>query len=223
MPIEYIKPDHKLAEAAKDYKYLLDRGFSREHSLRFVDDHYILPKEQRLILYRSIHPTSHIDLVYSKTIRDYPLANVLYVDFYNVIITIASIIRGQTLYIGNDGFIRDMSGVHGRIRDEEIMSMAITDFKEIIDILSPPKIVVYLESQVSKSGQYMAVIGGILNHMGEAILTKNVDSTLYNVDGTVATSDSVIHQHAREVIDIPQILASKSNYRVKTVDFRYLR
>jgi|Deesub1362A_J573_1020465.scaffolds.fasta_scaffold00001_41 hypothetical protein len=223
MVIIHITPPKHLMEAARDYKYLLDRGFNRDHALRFIGDHYTLKKEERLILYRSIHPSSHVARVSPKIINTYPLEEPLYIDFYNVILTITAMLRGQQLYLGNDGFIRDMSGVHGRIRDVDLLSQAINIFKELITQLSPPRTTIFLESQVSKSGEYRAFLARILGDETEVILTRNVDSTLYDVSGIVATSDSIIHLRAEKLIDIPQLYASTSNMEVNTVDFQFLR
>ncbi len=223
MPIIRLTPPKHLMEAARDYKYLLDRGFSRDHALRFIGDHYTLKKEERLILYRSIHPSSHVARVSPKIIDTYPLEEPLYIDFYNVILTITAMLKDQQLYLGNDGFIRDMSGVHGRIKDDELLTQAINIFKELITSLSPPKTTIFLESQVSKSGEYRAFLARILGGEIEVILTRNVDSTLYDVDGVVATSDSIIHLRAEKLIDIPQLYASTSDIEVKTVDFQFLR
>ena len=219
MVIEYIDPPKALVEAARDYKYLLDRGFNREYALRFVCDHYTLHKNDRLIIYRSIHSTEHLKNVFEKIISKHPLEESLHIDFYNVILTIVAMLRSQILYRGNDRFLRDMSGVHGRVKDDEGMYVAIDIFKSIINYLEPPRIFVYLEPQVSKSGLYASYLRKIFSDIGEVTLTRGVDNALCIASGIVATSDSVIHEKAIHIIDIPHISAEKSDNIVRVIDF----
>ncbi|HML27080.1 MAG TPA: DUF434 domain-containing protein, partial [Methanomethylovorans sp.] len=48
--------NEKLSSPARDIRYLLERGFPKTSSIRFVGDHYRLEKSERYILVRVIVP-----------------------------------------------------------------------------------------------------------------------------------------------------------------------
>ncbi len=220
MTLSFTHPPSKLFEAAKHYKYLLDNRFKREYSLKVVGDKYILNKYNRMILYRCIHSSSHIDVVIAKTVFPENIRNnILCIDFYNVLITIHNIISGNTLYLGNDSFLRDMSGIHGRLKDEASLLPSLHLLIEYLPLFSTEKIMVYLESQISKSGEYASIIRKYLEDIGEVYLHKNVDNVLSKCKGIVATSDSVIHMKASGVIDIPRYIAEHLDSMIEAVDF----
>ena len=222
MVLFLVSPSSPMVEAAKHYKYFLDNGFKKEYSLKIIGDKYTLNKYNRLVLYRCIHPSIHISDVMSKVVY-YNMDNkILCVDFYNVLITIYNIVIGNILYLGNDKFLRDMSGMHGRLKDKESLTYPLHLFINYISSLPIKKVIIYLESQVSKSGEYASMIREYLKDKGEVYLHKNVDTVLSSCKGIVATSDSVIHLKASKIIDIPRSIAEHSDFTVEAIDFSYI-
>ena len=220
MVLTLIPPSSPLDEAARHYKHLLDKGFKRSYSLKVVGDKYMLSKHNRIILYRCIHSTTHVLDVMRRTLYNVAVEDVLCIDFYNVLITIFNIVNRTPLYLGNDKFLRDMSGVHGRIRHE---SKFTTAFRTLTDHLMHFKArkTIYLESQVSKSGEFASLIRQYLQNNSDVYLHKNVDTVLSRCKGIVATSDSVIHMKAERIIDIPRLIAESTDLMVTAIDFSY--
>jgi hypothetical protein len=211
-------PEYRLVEAAKDYFYLLERGYRKEYALRFVADHYKLERSDRLILYRSIHPSSHIEKISGKVISDLVNVKNLYVDYYNVVITIMEIIDGNLIYRGNDGFIRDMAGIHGKIRD---VGKLVDATKILFDELSRyniDNIHLFLEAQISKSGELSRYIKDKFNV--DVTLTRKVDNALLKVEDVIATSDSVLHSKAIKIVDLPYFVAKNISMKIDIIDFK---
>ena len=48
----------KVFEAAKDLRYLLERGYHRESALKPIVDKYQLSTKQKLLLYRAVYDAS---------------------------------------------------------------------------------------------------------------------------------------------------------------------
>ncbi len=219
--IEFIDIDRRLLKAAKDYRLLLDHGYNREFALRFVGDKYRLNELERKILYRSIHPTYKAINTFRKRLHPYEVKDrVLAIDFYNTIITIDSgYLDSVQLYLGNDFFIRDMRGIHGRISAME--SKLINHFKTLANFLirfNPAKVYVFLESQISKSGYLASKIRSITNKSKYEIkVVKHVDKELIKYS-VVASSDSIIHEYAINVVDLPFYIFQNINKVIKVYD-----
>lgn len=115
-----------LAEAAKDFRYLLNRGYPRKASLELVGNRYQLLSDHRHLLHRGIFSDADSQsrlkkIVSLKDIQDQNLA----IDGYNVIITIEAALSGRPLVLGDDGFVRDISGLSGNFKKAEKTEEAI--------------------------------------------------------------------------------------------------
>ncbi len=116
---------HNFANAVKDYRYLENRAFPDKAALKLVGDRYELTKIQRNMLFRGVVSRSDSierlgKLVERAQFRQYPLA----IDWYNVLITIESYLKGLPVFLADDGVLRDATGMHGSYRMGKVTEQA---------------------------------------------------------------------------------------------------
>ena len=100
-------------DACIDYKYLLDRGYYWESALNFVVSRYRLNKDQRSIMLRTIFSEKEIKMRLAKKIELRDLMDIrLVIDGYNVLATISAALLNLPLFIGLDGFMRDITSLY---------------------------------------------------------------------------------------------------------------
>jgi len=98
--------------AAEELRYLLASGYPGDSALRFVSDHRRLPQEKRFILARAVAADEVALYRRSKrTALQEISGKILFVDGYNVLITVEGLILGCPVYLCDDGFCRDTRGL----------------------------------------------------------------------------------------------------------------
>lgn len=191
-------------DAARDYRFLLDRGYSASASLKLVGDHYELDKVSRMVLFRGV--LSRLDSEANAArliVRLGPLARVA-VDGYNVVFTLLNYRKGHPLFIATDGLLRDAGGAHGRIYDEAVFRESVTQMAVRLAEAGVARADVYLDSPVSGSGGHAALIREALaasGVAGEVALAASADPPVRDFLGdAVTTSDSSIVAASRSPV-----------------------
>ncbi|KYC45458.1 MAG: hypothetical protein APG12_00125 [Candidatus Methanofastidiosum methylothiophilum] len=192
--------------AKKDLYLLLNRNYPKSYALRFVGDHYGLKNEQRYILSRSVFSKSYIDNTRKKKLNLKDIkGKSIFIDGYNVIITTESVLMGKA-FVSMDGLIRDTRNVS---KKHKITKDTLESIECILDLLEkypPESTQVYLDKMMSKSGKISEIIRDGLeerNLRGDSETVSNVDYTLKNSLGIIATNDSAIISEIKEFIDLP--------------------
>lgn len=204
-------------EALEDLRFLLNRGYDKSASIRFVGDKYLLNREQRLLLYRAVYPECISILHKSKLVNPEHIEdNLLLIDGFNVLWTIISAIKGHPVYLCDDGIVRDLSEIHGAIKYWDIF----TNLKPIISFiprLKPKKIIFFFEQQISRSGEIAATVRKLLSEInieGEARTVQSPDYELICSNGVIATSDSIVIEKSRRIFDFAGYVIRKLNIKI---------
>lgn len=196
----------RLKPAKEDFRYLLDRGYRRSSALDYVCGHYRLGKKDRNVLVRTVFS--------QKEIRDHkerkvPLGRVkgktLVVDGYNVLIGAECALGRGRLIESQDGFHRDSLGVFGRYRSGRYTGPALDKLMGVLKRAGPKKVVFYLDSQVSKSGQLAGRIRERLKEYGlegEVRVVPNVDYEIKSLNRITASSDTGIIEKVDKAVDL---------------------
>jgi hypothetical protein len=196
-----------LFEAAKDLRFLLSRGYNRATALKFVGDKYLLDKYNRHILFRGIYPPKVINENSNKIVPIKKLKNSdLAIDGFNLIITTEAILKGGPIILCDDGFIRDTSAIFERFRVSDSTFEALTLIFQLLSKYPPKEIHFFLDSPISKSGKLAIAINNYFKKydlLGAALTSKNVDAELVKRN-LVATSDHIIIERVKQVVDIPR-------------------
>jgi hypothetical protein len=199
--------------AEEDVRYLVNRNYPKKSAVRFVSDHYRLPQEQRYILSRIVVPE---ELAHSRRLKLQPPQSMrnknVYIDGYNVLISVEALLAGNKLYLSDDGFLRDSQGIFRKYKVSGLTEKALFEIAEILTFHDPARIEILFDQQIGLSGLMAANVRKILAKFGLngiARTIKDVDRQLKIVDGIVATSDGNIIDSSRSVVDLPAEIAKK--------------
>ncbi|HIH69939.1 DUF434 domain-containing protein [Methermicoccus shengliensis] len=197
-----------LQRPAEDLRLLLDRGYRKQHALQFVSDHYRLESRWRYVLSRAVHSTSTVKMRAKKKISCGALkGEVLWVDGHNVLITIESVLRGNELFLCDDGFLRDTRGVFRSFRLTETTIEAVRLVIGFLRKSEVKEVHFVFDRRLSRSGELAAHVRSALCASclkGDACTSEAVDFLLKHVHGVVASADGPIVDAADRVIDLPQ-------------------
>jgi len=196
----------ELWDAARDLRYLLNRGYPRETSLQLVGNRYNLTRDLRHILRRGVFPNRIAaerkqKTVSLKALRGHELA----VDGHNVLITLETALNKETILCADDGFIRDISEVSGRYRKGEATDDALHLISELLTNAGPSEVLFLLDSPISGSGELAAEFRSLLSRAGitgDAKAVKVPERVLEGYNGVIASSDTAVIDQAQRVFDV---------------------
>jgi len=195
-----------LQKPAEDFRFLLNRGYPRKAALELVGNRYGLTADERHLLHRGVFSTSDSESRRKKIISiGHVRGEDLAVDGHNVIITIEAASSGRPLVFGDDGFIRDISGLSGSFKKTQTTEKAIQSIIRAIKKMRPSQTLFLLDAPISKSGE---LAEAVRNHLkkedipGDAMAVKVPEKILIGFPGVVATSDTAIIDRSRKVLDL---------------------
>lgn len=200
-----------LVGAIHDYRWLLDRGYPEAGSISLVGDRFRLDRDERHVLFRGVSaevaarrrgarivPPEVVGAAADGENSDAAPRPVLGIDGHNVLLTVANYLRGVRTFECDDGLIRDIGGVHGRVRDGTLMARAIHLAAETLSFLQggPVTVEVCFDAPVSYSRKHAAMFQKVLEQRGVVCRVQVVsspDTVLGAADPLfLATSDSLI-------------------------------
>lgn len=197
-----------------DARYLVDRGYPKESSIRFVADHYRLPEAQRFVLIRVIVASAK---ALSRRTKLMPLEAVkgqdVFIDGYNVLIAVESILGDRPVYLCDDGLLRDAQGIFRSYKTSELTDPALSQILDLLAIANPSRTEIIFDQQISMSGSLAARVRVMMAERslpGTAMTAKDVDHQLKIAKGVVATSDGNVIDAASRVIDLPLEIARRN-------------
>jgi hypothetical protein len=199
-----ISPD--LWEAANDFRFLLNRGYPRDASLQLIGNRYNLDNDNRHLLRRGVFPSTLAEQrrnkqVSLKKIRGQRLA----IDGYNCLITLESALKGKTVLLADDAFIRDISGVSGTYRDSPVTTQALNLIMDLLIATAPAEVLLLLDAPISGSGKLAARVRDLLREhglAGDAQAVKVPEQIMVGYQGIIATSDTVLIDQSNQVFDL---------------------
>jgi len=198
-----------LRQAAADYLWLLDRGYSRQAALKLVGDKHQLPRDERMILYRGLASSAESEARKAVIAGPADAAGLpMLVDGYNQALTAMHYATGRPVFIGSDGLTRDAGGSHGRIADLGALSRAIGLLAEAAASLRCPRALVFLDAPVPGSAGHARMFREAFSARGveaDSRLEKSADGPLKAERGPVlvASGDSAIADAVAGSRDLP--------------------
>ena len=207
---------NKLKKAAFDLRFLLNRGYRKKGALQFVANKYVLNKDERNYLARSIF-SDLISKKRQKKIIDISKikGELLLIDGYNVLITVESLYNEDydSIILCDDMIIRDLNAVFGKYKLNNTAEMALNKILDLISSYVPSYTCFFFDSPVSFSGKLAGLTKKIMeehNIQGNVCLSKTVDTEIIKLsklkNAIVATGDSVIIDKVDQVVDIPRYI-----------------
>jgi hypothetical protein len=207
-----------LQKAGEDFRYLLNRGYSRKASLELVGNHYQLTADHRHLLHRGVFADLEARSRRRKKVTAKDLLHRdLAIDGHNVLITIEAGLSGRPLILGDDGFIRDISGLSGSFKVTQTTEKAIRLILHALKNMKPRQTLFLFDAPISRSGKLAQEVRRQLreeNLSGDAQAVKVPEKFLIGFQGVIATSDTAIIDQSKKLLDLAgHILREKTKLK----------
>lgn len=218
-----IQLEH-LKEAARDTRYLLERGYAVKNATTFVGNHYMFSERQRLALARSVSCKADVQKRKEKMIEKGTKGMSVHIDGFNTIISLEVALSGSLLLHCCDGTIRDLAGLRGTYRIIDKTQQAVRLIFECLQKIGVGEAVFYLDAPVSNSGRLKALILEIADEYAFDVsveVINDVDRVLEKLSGVIS-SDAIILNKCKSWINlVPAIVADLSDvWVVELMDCR---
>ena len=202
-----------LQNAAQDFRYLLNRRYPRKAALELVGNRYGLTFDERHLLHRGVFSSKDSQArrkkkIFIQGVRNKDLA----IDGHNVLITIEAGLSGRPLVLGDDGYVRDISGLSGSFKKTKRTEEAIQSIITVLKKWKPRQTLFLLDAPISMSGRLAEEIRDRLkrdNLLGDAMAVKVPEKILIGFPGIVATSDTDIIDRSKKVLDLAGYVITK--------------
>jgi len=191
----------------------MNRNYPKKSTIKLVGDKYRLSRQERSILYRGISDSKTALERRSKVVREI-VQGPVYIDTYNVMFVMANYILGRSVYLSDDGVLRDAGEMHGRFSNKKILQRIQEILEEFVSGKVGLTFRFILDEPVSNSGRLSAELNAFFRQHrleAEARTMASPDYFLSQiVKGTVCSGDSVIMDNTgAQIFDLPLYLLTK--------------
>ncbi|MFZ4931223.1 DUF434 domain-containing protein [Chryseobacterium sp. Mn2064] len=205
----------KLRMAVQDMQYLLTREYPEKAASELVGNRYRLKTRQIQALRGASASEIQISNRKLKQLKAEEVKEqTVYLDGFNVLILLESLLSDAYIFEGVDGCFRDLSGVHGtykRVNQTAGVIQAVAEFFTKNEI---HKLVWIFDQPVSNSGRIKQII---LEFAAEhklnwdAELQYNPDKFLAESHEIVVSSDAWILDHCKKWFNLIEYLIKEEN------------
>lgn len=220
-PVDFSGPDlrEKLLQPARDIRSLLRWGYPKFATISFVADHSQLSIEERYILTRVIMLPDRVISRINKRVACTSIKDKdLLLDGYNVLLNVDSLLKKESMWFCDDGYIRDTHHYFSKAKQAESIEESIDMVLKFLSETHPKSASFLLDAQISRSGELAGLIRRKMKESGipgEARTSKAADFELKAAGGNlennlvVATSDGIVIDSVLQVLDLPACLMEK--------------
>lgn len=211
----------KLTSAVQDMHYLLSRGYAEKVSAELVGNRYRLKTRQ----IQSVRGASaSITQIQNRNLKQLNVSDlqdkVVYLDGFNVLILLESLLSEAYIFEGSDGCFRDLSEVHGTYKRVNQTLAAIELVAKFYRHSEVQKLIWIFDKPVSNSGRIRQMIldFALENNMKwEIDLEFNPDKFLVENAEIVVSSDAWILDYCKNWFNLIQYLIDKEKLSVNLV------
>ncbi|WP_106917351.1 DUF434 domain-containing protein [Chryseobacterium aurantiacum] len=211
----------KLKLAVQDMQYLLTKGYAEKASSELVGNRYRLKTRQIQALRGASASDIQIKDRKLKQLRTSDLkGKTIYLDGFNVLILLESLLSEAYIFEGADGCFRDLSGVHGTYKRVNQTLKAIEFIAGFFQKNLVQKLVWVFDQPVSNSGRIKQIILDFAvenNFNWEAELQYNPDKFLAESSETIISSDAWILDHCKEWFNLIEYLVEEEKLPVNLI------
>lgn len=210
-----------LRTAEEEICWLLNRCYKINPVIEFVGNHYQLSARQRTALLRACCSNFQLQERRAKELKAESLrGREIFIDGFNLIITLEVALSQSFVVLGRDGVLRDMAGLRGSYRLIEKTEIALQLIFEALQQLKIGKVTFYLDAPVSNSGRLKLRIQeyGLRWEMPVAVeLVPNPDVILMALE-RVITGDSVILDSCQSWYNLAGFILAQNIRNARIVD-----
>ena len=187
--------------ASRHIEYLINEGYDLKQASVFVGNHFLLSERQRLAIMRSLATKEQLE---ARKVKETTSGKEIWVDGFNMIITLEVLLSDSVLFHCMDGTIRDLAALRGTYRIILETTAAIKMLLDSLKKINAESVHILLDEPVSNSGRLKTLIADIGEDYSfdlDIQIRKDVDKALYGRENLV-TSDSVILDNCRSWINL---------------------
>lgn len=211
----------KLKLAVQDMQYLLTRGYAEKAASDLVGNRYRLKTRQIQVLRGASASDGQIQNRKLKEQNSTELKDkTIYLDGFNVLILLESLLSEAYIFEGVDGCFRDLSGVHGTYKRVNQTQKAIELVAAFFQKIQAQKLVWVFDQPVSNSGRIKQTV---LDFAVENQLNWNVelqfspDKFLAESSEIIISSDAWILDHCKTWFNLIGYLITEENLSVNLI------
>ena len=201
--------------ASRHINYLINEGYDLKSASTFVGNHFLLSERQRLAIVRSLATKEQLETRMGKKKEN---GAEVWVDGFNMIITLEVLFCDSILFTCMDGTIRDLAALRGTYRIIPETTDATSMLLDVLLEAGAESVHILLDEPVSNSGRLKALIADIGEKYPFTLdiqIRKDVDRELYGKENVI-TSDSVILDNCKSWINLtPKCLEKYGGYALK--------
>ena len=201
--------------ASRHINYLINEGYDLKSASTFVGNHFLLSERQRLAIVRSLATKEQLE---TRGRKEKETGTEVWVDGFNMIITLEVLFCDSILFACMDGTIRDLAALRGTYRIIPETTDAISMLLDVLREAGTESIHILLDEPVSNSGRLKALIADIGEKYPFTLdiqIRKDVDRELYGKENVI-TSDSVILDNCKSWINLtPKCLEKYGGHALK--------
>ena len=187
--------------ASRHINYLINEGYDLKSASTFVGNHFLLSERQRLAIVRSLATKEQLE---TRGRKEKETGTEVWVDGFNMIITLEVLFCDSILFTCMDGTIRDLAALRGTYRIIPETTDATSMLLDVLLEAGAESVHILLDEPVSNSGRLKALIADIGEKYPFTLdiqIRKDVDRELYGKENVI-TSDSVILDNCKSWINL---------------------
>lgn len=215
------KQINKLRSAVQDMQYLLTREYPEKAASELVGNRYRLKTRQ----IQALRGASASEVqIHNRKLKELEVSNLagktVYLDGFNVLILLESLLSEAYIFEGADGCFRDLSGVHGTYKRVNQTLRAVEAVAAFYHKNHIQKLVWIFDQPVSNSGRIKQIIlefAAENNLNWEAELQYNPDKFLAESSEIIVSSDAWILDHCKEWFNLIGYLIKEESLSVNLI------
>lgn len=211
----------KLKLAVQDMQYLLTREYPERAASELVGNRYRLKSRQ----IQALRGASASDIqIQNRKLKQLKVSDLtdktVYIDGFNVLILLESLLSGAYIFEGVDGCFRDLSGVHGTYKSVNQTLQAVELIATFFQKSQLNKLVWLFDQPVSNSGRIKQIILEFAEEnkfTWEAELQYNPDKILVENSEIIISSDAWILDHCKKWFNLIGYLIEEEELSVNLI------
>lgn len=212
----------KIREALKDTNYLLSRNYPDKASSELVGNNYKLKSRQIKVLRAASASNQQLENRKSKQLSISDLQNkIIYLDGFNIIILLESLLSGAYIFQGLDSCYRDLSGVHGTYKRVNQTYQSVELVYSFFKKSKAEKLVWVFDKPVSNSGRIKQLISSFAeeNQLNwEVILENNPDKYLIEQNFPIISSDAWILDECMNWFNLIDYIIKEEKLKINLIN-----